>query len=186
VAAKSMRNPDQGQTMPFGLTLTQKLLYLAFLMLFSFAIMMAGPYLPGTISLIIFLALGVVLGLVTFYVSAGWGFRLEVGPHEIRISDRRKPLVIPLDKVGMLIKVSGFPFPSLWIVLKNAQMGQAFPAKLDPRVKEMLEAYRRRNPGKELTYVPVPGGYVRSLSGFAAELKQRIPPLVVDERLGVK
>jgi hypothetical protein len=172
---------------PFGLTLTQKILYLSVVIVLSLAVVFVGPYMTGIVGTIAFLALGVVLGLVTFFISAGWGYQLTVTDREIKIVDKRIHIDVPMGRIGMLVRNGGFPFPTLWLVLKDAGMGNELPAKgVDPQARQLIEAYQRRNPGRTVTYVPVPGGHLRSVAGLAAELKRRIPPLTVDERLGVK
>lgn len=183
-----MSETNKGTTVQFGLTLTQKIIYLTIPLLLSVLIIFSGPLMTGVLGTVLFLVLGVLLGLVTFFISAGWGYSLEMGDREIKIVDKRVTINVPMDKIGMLVRNGGWPFPTLWIILRGAQgVGQEIPAKgVDPKVRELIEAYQRRNPGKSLTYVPVPGGHLRSVSDFAKELKNRIPPLTADERLGLK
>lgn len=169
---------------PFGLTLTQKLLYLAVPVVLSVLVIFSGPLLTGVLGTILFLVLGVVLGLVTFFISAGWNYKLEVTDREIKIVDKQVKIDVPLEKVGMLVRNGGFPFPTLWLIIKGGGIGNEIPAKgVDPQVRQLIEAYKRRNPGRDVTYVPVPGGHLRSIGAFAAELKRRIPPLTVDDRI---
>lgn len=175
------------QSIPYGLTWTQKITYLAAPLVLSILILLYGQLFTGVAGTILFIVLGVLLGLVTFFISAGWTYKLEIGNGGIRVNDRRDPIVIPLDRIGMVVRNGGFPFPTLWLVLRNWEKGQEIPGKgVDPHARALIEAYQKRNPGKKITYFPVPGGYLKSVEGFARELKQRIPPLTVDERLGVK
>lgn len=180
-----MSNTDKGTQ--FGLTMPQKLIWLSIPLVLSVFIILSGPYLVGTVGTVIFIALGIVLGLVTFFISAGWGYSLVVTNREIVINDKRVNIVIPLDKVGLLTRNSNFPFPTLWLVLRDAAVGNEIPAKgVDAGTRAQIEAYQKRNPGRSVKYVPVPGAHIRSVPGFVQELKRRIPPLHVDERLGVK
>jgi hypothetical protein len=183
-----MSNTEKGTSVQFGLSLTQKILYLLAPIALSVIIIFAGPLFTGVAGTIAFILMGIVLGLVTFFISAGWGYSLEIGSQEIKINDRRVDVRVPMDKIGMLLRNGGFPFPTLWLVLRGGgSAGKEIPSKgVDPKTRELIEAYQRRNPGKSLTYVPVAGGYIRSIPGLAAELKRRIPPLTVDERLGTK
>ena len=174
-------------TVDFGQTLTQKTLYFILPVLFSLVIVFLGPYMTGVAGTILFIALGLILGVVTFFISSGWGYKLVVTPSEIKINDKRVAITIPLDKIGAVVKNGGFPFPTLWILIRGGGVGNDIPAKgVDPQTRELIAAYQKRNPGKALTYVPVPGGNIRSVADFVRELKGRIPPLTVDERLGVK
>ncbi|HYG60906.1 MAG TPA: hypothetical protein VD902_22745, partial [Symbiobacteriaceae bacterium] len=135
----------------------------------------------------LFFALALALGVVTFFLSSGWGYNLEVTPTEIKINDKRVKFTVPLEKVGMVVRNGGFPFPTLWLVLKSASMGNEFPAKgVDPKTRELIDGYQRRNPGRQLTFVPVPGGHIRSVAEFTNDLKRRIPALTVDDRLPTK
>lgn len=184
----AMTNATSGpKAANFALTWPQKLLYLLAPLALSAAMLLYSPLLTGAVGTPVFILMGVALGLVTFFISAGWSFRMEITEKEIQLLDRHKRHDVPLEKVGMLIRNGGFPFPTLWIILRNASVGKPIPESgVDPRARELIEAYRKRNPGKTLTYVPVPGGFVRSVSGLAAELKGRIPPLAVDERIVAK
>ena len=182
-----MSNPEKRPEVQFGLTMIQKVLYMIVPVVLSVIIVLMGPLMTGTLGTILFLALGLLLGLVTFFISAGWGYSLRFTGGEIKINDKRVQFDVPLDKIGMLVKNGGFPFPTMWLVLRNAGMGNEFPAKgVDPKTRELIDAYQRRNPGRTLTYVPVPGGHIRSISDFAQELKSRIPAITVDDRLPVK
>jgi hypothetical protein len=179
-----MSNQAKDQVVSFGLTLPQKLLYVLAPTLFSLVIILMGPALKGWVGTMLLIILGTVLGLFTFFVSAGWVYKLEITPTEIVLTDRRQPIRVPLDRVGMLVQNGGFPFPTLWLVLRGASVGTDIPETgIDPRTRELIEAYQRRNPGKKLTVVPIPGGYLRSVRGFAEELKRRVPPIQIDERL---
>lgn len=182
-----MSNTQKGSGVQFGLTLQQKLMWLSIPLVLSVFIILSGPYLVGTLGTVIFIALGIVLGLVTFFISAGWGYSLIMTDKEITINDKRVTIVVPLDKIGFVTRNSSFPFPTLWLVLRDAPMGNEIPAKgVDAGTRAQIEAYQKRNPGRTIKYVPVPGAHIRSVPGFLQELKRRIPPLHVDERLGVK
>ncbi|MDB4897944.1 MAG: hypothetical protein JWN15_4206 [Firmicutes bacterium] len=187
-AAAEMTNTVSEQTTAeFGLTRTQKFLYLLIPIALSVLILLYSPLFTGIYGTAVFVILGGLLGLMSFFLSAGWGFRLEVGPRELRILDRRQTITIPMDKIGMIVRNGGFPFPTLWLVLRGAAVGTSVPAKgVDPHARDLIESYQRRHPGKDVTVVPVAGGYLSSVSGLAAELKRRIPPLTVDERLAAK
>jgi hypothetical protein len=172
----------------YGLTLTQKILYgVAVVALILVAnpliVMLAGP--ASTVALIVFAA---ILAVVTWFVSAGWTFKLELTGSEIKIRDNHRETVVPLDKLGMVVRNGKMPLiPTIWLVLRGTDVGHEIPARgVDPRAAELIEAFRKRNPGKKITYVPVPGGYLRSMTEFVGELKRRIPPLTVDDRLGGK
>lgn len=180
-----MSTPTIKETQQFGLALPKKILFMAVPLLLSVLIILASPILQGVLGTILFIGLGILLGLVTFFISAGWSFRLEMTATELIIRDRNRTFPVPLDRIGMLVKNGGFPFPTLWLILRNSSLGQDIPAKgVDPKTRELIEAYQKRNPGKKLTYMPVPGGYLQSIQAFVGELKRRIPPLTVDERLG--
>lgn len=183
-----MTNTASDQTtVAFGLTRRQKFLYLVPPIAISVLILLYSPLFTGPLGTAIFVILGGVLGLISFFLSAGWGFKLAVGPRELRILDRRQTIAIPMDKIGMIVRNGGFPFPTLWLVLRGASVGSPIPAKgVDPHARALIESYQRRHPGKEITFVPVAGGYLSSVSGLAAELKRRIPSLTVDERLAAK
>lgn len=177
---------DKEQSLDYGLTWTQRILYLLVPIVFSVLVIFSGPITQGLgwMGTVLFILLGIALGFVTFFVSAGWTYKIRLQGSEIRIDDRRQPVTIPMDRIGMLVKNGGFPFPTLWVVLRNASMGKEIPEKgVDPRTRELIAAYEKRNPGKKLTYFALPGGYLKSIKGFAEELKNRIPPLTVDERL---
>lgn len=170
----------------FGLSWPQRILYLLVPLVLSLVVALIGPVLnTGTwIGTAAFVLLSALLGLITFFISAGWGFKVAFTGRQIRIKDRAREIVVPADKVGMLVNAGGFPFPKLLLVLRNADVGEEIPAKgVDQQALTLIESYQRRNPGKRLTTVALPGGYLRSLSGFAGELKRRIPPVTVDERL---
>jgi len=172
----------------FGLTLTHKIISGVILLGISTLVVPLGPFFQGTTGTVFFILFGLILGVATWFISAGWTFKLEVTGSEIKVRDGARETVIPMDKLGMVVKNGRIPFlPSIWLVLRGVEVGQAIPEKgVDPVTREMIESFRKRNPGKKVTYVPVPGGYIRSISGFVAELKRRIPPLAIDERLGGK
>ncbi|HEY3368542.1 MAG TPA: hypothetical protein VGK74_26090 [Symbiobacteriaceae bacterium] len=169
----------------FGLTRNLKLLYVALAAALSLTIILIGNRLTGIVGTVVFMLLGVLLGLVTFFISSGWSFQLEFVGNEIRVTDiRKKPMIVPLDKVGMLLPNGGFPFANYWLVVKNVEVGTEIPVKgVDPKTRELIDAYKHRNPGKKLTVVQLPGGYIRSVKGFADELKRRVPPVFIDERI---
>lgn len=171
----------------FRWTLLQRLLWAGVPLIISLTILMYSSALTGIVGTTVFVFLGVALGLLTFFITGGWTLRLEVTGSEIRLRDPRRTVTIPLDRVGMLVKNGGFPFPTLWLVLRNADLGQQLPAKgVNPHTQSLIDAYLRRNPGKKLTIIPIGGGHLRSITDFAAELKRRIPPIVVDQRLSPK
>lgn len=171
----------------FDATMTQRGLYLAVPIVFMFAIVLLGPVFKGPAGTALFIVLGLLLGLVTFFVSGGWGYKLEVTATDVKILDKRVKVTVPLDKIGLVVKNGGIPFPTVWILVKNAEVGNELPKKgVDPKARELIEAWLKRNPGKTLKYIPVPGGHIRSVSELARELKRRIPPLTLDDRLGAK
>jgi hypothetical protein len=171
----------------FDATMTQRILYIIVPVVFMFIIVLLGPYMKGPVGTVLFIVLGLLLGLVTFFVSGGWGYKLEVTDREVKILDKRVAVNVPLDKIGLVVRNGGIPFPTVWILVKNAEIGNELPKKgIDPKAKELIDSWLKRNPGKTLKYVPVPGGHIRSVSEFAGELKRRIPPLTLDERLGGK
>lgn len=173
----------------FGLTLRQKISWAVVLLIFSTLVLPLGQLFNGPGGTVLFVIFALILGVVTWYVSAGWTFKLELTAGEIKIRDGHRESVVPLDKLGMVVKNGGWiPFlPSIWLVMRGVETGREIPTKgVDPRVREMLEQFQKRNPGKKVTYVPVPGGYLRSVAEFVGELKRRIPPLAIDDRLGGK
>lgn len=187
-AAINLSNKDQ--TISFSLTWTNKIIYMTVPLFLSVIILLYGPIITaaGIIGNVGFILLAVLLGLVTFFISAGWSFQLEISPGLMRMKDRRQDIAIPMDKIGMLVRNGGFPFPTIWVILRGAAgVGQEIPEKgVDSQARAMIEQFSRRNPGKRLTYVPVAGGYLRSVDQFAATVKRLAPPVTVDERLGAK
>ncbi|MFZ5818079.1 MAG: hypothetical protein ACOY93_22740 [Bacillota bacterium] len=174
----------------FGLTVAQKITSGVILLALSTLVVPLNPLFnqPGW-GMAFFVLYGLVLGVVTWYISAGWSFKLEITAGEIKVRDGHREVLVPMDKLGMVVKNGRLPvLPSLWLVLRGVEnVGREIPKKgVDPRTRELIEAFQKRNPGKKITYVPVPGGYVRSIPEFIAELKRRIPPLTIDERLGGK
>jgi hypothetical protein len=168
----------------FGLSLPQKISYTLLLVLLSLLAILVGPRLQTGLFWILFLAIGVALGLVSFFVSAGWTYRINMQKNTLHVFDKRREITVPLEKIGMVVRNGGFPFPTLWLVLRNAEVGTEIPVKgVDPLTRSLIENYQRRNPGKKVTMLQIPGGYLRSVSGFAREIKRRIPPVAVDERL---
>lgn len=174
---------EQDQVVKFGWSWTQKGTYLAAAGVVSLVIIFFGGVFKGTVGLALFMVIGVLLGLLTFHLSSGWGFRLDLGRQDLGVIFRAQRVTVPLDKVGLLVRGGGFLYPTLWLVLKNAGVGAELPKKMDDATRELIESYQHRNPGKKLTYVTIPGGHLSSLSGFVNELKRRIPPLTVDSRL---
>ncbi|MFZ5827216.1 MAG: hypothetical protein ACOY94_23205 [Bacillota bacterium] len=172
----------------FGLTLVQKIMWALVLLVFSTLVLPLGQVFNGPGGTAIFIFFALILGVITWYISAGWTFKLEMTPGEIKIRDGARESVVPLDKLGMVVKNGRIPFlPSVWLVLRGVDVGREIPAKgVDPQARELLEQFQKRNPGKKITYVAVPGGYLRSIPEFIGELKRRIPPLAVDDRLGGK
>jgi hypothetical protein len=181
---------NKEQSVSFSLTWTNKIIYMTVPLFLSIIILLYGPIITaaGIIGNVGFILLAILLGLVTFFISAGWSFQLEISPALIRMRDRRQDIAIPMDKVGLLVRNGGLPFPMVWVILRGAAgVGQEIPEKgVDSRAREMIEQFSRRNPGKRLTYVPVNGGYLRSVDQFAATVKRLAPPVTVDERLGAK
>jgi hypothetical protein len=168
----------------FGLTWPQRILYVSVAVILSLLVVLYAQMVPGWIGILFVIISGLALGLISFFVTAAWVFRLTITEKEIRLNDRRKEQVIPTDKLGMLVRNTGFPFPSYWLVLRGAGLGQPIPVKgVEPEVQAHLQAYQRRNPGKTLTIVQLPGGYIRSARALAQTIKERFPPVLVDERL---
>lgn len=185
MTAESKKASSENQ---YGLTLVQKIIYTSVLLALILVMNPLIIMLPGAASTVALILFGLVLAVLTWFVSASWTFKLELTPGEIKIRDNHKEINVPADKLGMLVKNGRIPlFPTVWLVLRGSEVGQEIPGKgIDAKAAEMIEAFRKRNPGKKITYVPVPGGYLRSIAGFVGELKRRIPPLTVDERLGGK
>lgn len=179
---------EKGPVVEFGQTWTQKILYMSGPLALSLLVAFGAPLLPGIWKNVGVLLMGIPLFAVTYFVSAGFNFKLSLTPTEIKINDKNRVFInVPMDRVGMLVKNGGWPWPTMWLILRNASVGKEIPAKkVDPKTRELIDAYQKRNPGKTLTYVPIPGGHLRSLPEFVAELKRRIPPLTVDERLPAK
>lgn len=187
-AANDVSATSKDQTRDFSLTLWQKVMYAILLTVLSMAVVLGGSLLvAGPWGGVVFVLMATLLGVATFFVTSGWMYKLRLAQREIVIVSRQQQFVIPLDRVGMLVKASGFPYPILWLVLRNCDQGREVPTKrVDARTRELIEAYQRRNPGKKITIMPIPGLFIRSMRGFTEALKERIPPLVVDERLGSK
>ncbi|MBP2017667.1 hypothetical protein J2Z79_001052 [Symbiobacterium terraclitae] len=172
----------------FGLTLVQKILYGVLLVAAAVLVVPLSPLFTGTFGTVMFVLYGILIGILSWYVSSGWAFGVEVSAAEIRVRDAGRVVAIPMDKVGMLVRGGSNPlFPAVWVVLRGAGVGRELPEKgVPPHAQELLAQFQRRNPGKKLTYVPIPMLYLRSVGEFVGELKRRIPPLTVDERLGRK
>lgn len=171
----------------FGLTMSQKIQWVLVMVLLLFTFSWISTYLTGMAGRFAFIPFGLVLGVITWFISAGWSYKLDLNEKQVTIRDTRRTITVPLDRVGMLVRNGGFPFPTLWLVLRNGEGGMEMPAKgVDPKVREMVETYQKRNPNKKVTIVSIPGGYLRSVAEFTSELKRLVPPLVVDERLAKK
>lgn len=171
--------------MQFGLAKTQKYMWIAITILLALTVVLFGGRMTGVAGTVLFMGLGIALGLASYFVSYGWWFQLEFTEGAIRVTPiRNQHIVVPLEKVGMLLENGGFPFKTYWLVCKNFDAGREIPSKgINPKTAEMLHAYRKRNPGKQLSIVQLPGGYIRSIKAFAEELKRRIPPVTVDDRV---
>lgn len=174
--------------MQFGLTLVQKILYGALLIGAAAVVVLLSPIFTGPLGTVFFVLYGVFVGVLSWFVSSGWAFSLELTPREIRVRDAGRITVIPLDKLGMVVRGGRNPlFPVIWLVLRGVDVGRELPEKgVHPVAREMLDTFRQRNPGKRITFVPVPAVYLRSPAEFVGELKRRIPPLTIDDRLGRK
>jgi hypothetical protein len=172
----------------FGLTLAQKVVYGIVLLGVSLLVVPLTPVFNRPGGMVLFVLFGLLIGVCSWFISAGWTFKVELTPSEIRVRDSGRLTVIPLDKVGMVVRGGRIPFlPSVWLVLRGVDVGRSLPTGgVDPHTQELLAGFQKRNPGKRITYVPLPGGYLRSVGGFVAELKRRIPPLTIDDRLGGK
>lgn len=181
----SNENRPAKDTVRFGWTGIQKAAWTVAPLLLSTVVLLFGPLMTGTVGTVVFLLLGAALGLMTWFTSAGWAFKLEMTSGEVKVLSPRANVSVPMDKIGALIRNGGFPFPTLWLVLRGAEVGNEIPAKgVDSIAATHLETFRRRNPGKKITIVPIAGGHLRSVDDFVSELKRRIPPLTVDQRLG--
>ncbi len=169
--------------MQFNWSWTQKAWSLVVPVLISLMMLVYRPAV-GWAGTAIVLLFGALLGVVTWFVSAGWTYKVQLHSKEVQFRDARGNVTIPLDRVGAIVRNGGFPFPTLWLVLRNADQGMEVPAKgVDPKALELIEGYRKRNPNKKVTVFSIPGGHLRSISGFIAELHRLVPPLIVDERL---
>lgn len=169
------------------MSLTQKILWTGVPLAFSTLVLLYGPVFQGLVGTAIFIGVGTLVGLVTWFVSAAWTFRLELTASDLVLVQSGRRVVVPLDRIGILLRNGGFPFPTLWLILRGADVGQDLPEKsMEAGAAALIEAYRRRNPGKKLTVVPIPGGHLGSIPDFAGELKRRIPPVTVDDRLTPK
>ncbi|MFO7274921.1 MAG: hypothetical protein DIU55_008640 [Bacillota bacterium] len=178
----------QQDSIQFGLTLVQKILYGVLLLSVAAAVTPLSPLFQGPGGTVFFVLYGIFVGVLSWFVSSSWVFGLELTKREIRVRDAGRVVVIPLDKIGMVVRGGRSPFlPAIWLVLRGVDVGRALPEKgVNPVTREMLDNFRRRNPGKKITFVPIPMIYLRSPRGFVDELKRRIPPLAVDERFGRK
>jgi len=174
--------------MQFSLTVAQKIIYGLLLLGLAALVIPLSPVFTGAVGTVFFLFFGVLIGVVSWFVSSGLAFNLQMTGREIHVRDAGRLTVIPLDKIGMVVRGGRNPlFPVIWLVLRGVDIGRELPEKgVSPQTREMLANFQRRNPGKKITYVPVPVAYLRSPAEFVGELKRRIPPLTVDDRLGRK
>lgn len=183
-AAARMGNTSESRTIDFAQTPVQKILYLAIPIILAILITINSTRIAETIGTFGFLLLGLLLGLLTFVITLAWGYRVVIDGSALRITNRTKTTTIPLDRIGIVARNGGVLFPTIWVVLRNADAGEEIPSKgVNPQTRELIDAYMKRNPGKKLSYVLIRGGYLRSAKLFAREIKRRIPPVVVDERL---
>ncbi|MGE5675114.1 MAG: hypothetical protein ACM3XM_14795 [Mycobacterium leprae] len=175
---------DNEQVVQLGWNRTRKVLYVAVVIILTMVIAYGNGFVSGVVGRYLFIPMAAILGVLTFFISSGWTYKLEFNNREIRVRDQREATVIPLEKIGIVVKNRGFIFPKIWVVLKGAAVGAELPAKsMEPKTRELIDAYQKRNPGKKLTYVSIPGGYLMSVGAFVGELKRRVPPVAVDERL---
>lgn len=180
---KAQKNPQ------FGWTLPTKIISGVVLVGLSTLVVPLTPFFSGPAGTAWFVLFGLLIGGASWVASAGWMFKLEVTPTAVQMTYVGQTTTVPLDKIGMLVRNNGrIPFlPSLWLVLRGVDIGREIPeTRIDPHTKELIDNFRRRNPGKKITYVSFPAGHLRSVSGFVAEMKRRIPPLGIDDRLGGK
>lgn len=184
-----MTDSSKNQILDFSLTMVQKVLYGVLLFVVSLGVVFGASLLTalrgwGTV---VFILLAILLGVVTFFISSGWTYKLKLTQRTVVIESRQEHYEIPLSRLGMLVRASSFPYPIIWLVLRNSTQGQEVPTKrVDPVTQEIIASYQARNPGMKITIMPVPVPFIRSGQDFVKTLKDRIPPLVVDERLGVK
>jgi hypothetical protein len=170
--------------MDYSLTWTQKILSLLAVFLLSSLVWVIGPVKGGP-STVLYLANFALVFIVTFFVSAGWAFRATFQEKTLVIRSNRGEVKVPYDKVGLLVRSGSKFFPNLIVVLRAAEIGQSVSgAKLDRESARAIEEYKSRMPAKELTIVQIPGRYLRSIKGFAEELKKRVPPVKIDPRIG--
>lgn len=169
--------------MDFSLTWTQKILSLLAVFVLSSLVWVIGPV-QGATSTVLYLINFALVFIVTFFVSAGWAFRAVFEEKNLTVRSNRGEVKVPYDKVGLLVRSGSKFLPNLIVVLRAAEVGQAVSSvKLDAESARLISEYKSRMPNKELTVVQVPGRYLRSVKGFAEELKKRVPPVKVDPRI---
>jgi hypothetical protein len=167
----------------FGLSLSQKILSILLLFALSSLVMLIGPV-QGTGATILFVLNALLVAVASFFISAAWVYKLVFQEKALLVRNNRGEITIPYEKIGLLVKSGTTLFPSLLLVLRNAEIGQPVPTTgIDPQALAQIEEYQKRNPGKKLTVVQIPGRYLRSITGFAAELAKRVPPVRIDSRL---
>lgn len=168
----------------FSLSWPQKLLSLGIVLLLSMFVWVIGP-LTTTASTVLYLLNFAVVFFVTFFVSAGWAFKAIFQEKSLMVRSSRGQVHVPYEKVGLLVRSGPKYLPNLLVVMRAADVGQSVGAlKMDPESRRMIEEYKSRMPNKELTVVQIPGRYIRSVKGFAEELKRRVPPVKIDPRIG--
>lgn len=180
---KTEKNPQ------FGWTLPTKIISGAVLLGFSTLVVPLTPLFSGAAGTAWFILFGLLVGGASWVASAGWMFKLEMTQSTVQVTYVGQNTTVPMDKIGMLVRNNGrIPFmPSLWLVLRGVDIGLDIPeTRIDPHTKELIDGFRRRNPGKKITYVAFPAYYLRSVNAFVTELKRRIPPLTLDDRLDRK
>lgn len=168
----------------YSLTWPQKLISLGIVFLLSMLVWVIGP-LTTTTSTILYLLNFALVFLVTFFVSAGWAFKAIFQEKNLMVRSNRGQVLVPYDKVGLLVRSGSKFFPNLIVVMRAAEVGQAVTSvKLDAESRRLIDEYKSRMPNKDLTVVQIPGRYIRSIKGFAEELQRRVPPVKIDPRIG--
>jgi len=159
-----MSGANKNQTLDFSLTLLQKGLYALLLVVVSGLVVVGGTLTSrGGWGTLAFVLLAIILGLVTFFVSSGWTYRLKLTQRAVIIESRQERFEIPFDRIGMLVRGSLLPYPIIWLVLRNSNQGREVPTKrVDPTTSSLIAAYQARNPGKTITIMPIPAPFVRS------------------------
>lgn len=183
-----MSETKKTETVHFGLTWLQKGIYLAVLLALTLLVAPLSPMFTGALGIVFLLVFGILLGGAAWFSSAAWTYKVDLTNHAVQIRDASREMIAPYDKIGLVLQNGGWPLPAIWLVLRSAggEHGMEIPKRADAHTREALEAFVRRNPGKKVTVIPIPGAYLRSRREFVAELQRRIPPLAIDERLGGK